>query len=77
MFRSTAHSIESVPVYGRQKQILATVASDPRTTIKDMATMFGVATRTIRRDIEYLKDADLLERIGSDKTGYWYVKIGG
>lgn len=33
----------------------------------------GKAERTVKRVLESLKEKGLIERVGSDKTGYWKV----
>jgi len=38
-----------------------------------LAITLKVSTRTIRRDIEKLKNMNKLKRIGSEKTGYWKI----
>jgi len=41
--------------------------------LKDLAITLKVSTRTIRRDIEKLKNMNRLKRIGSEKSGYWII----
>lgn len=43
----------------------------PTSTIADMATRFGVTTRTVERQLQTLQKQGRLERIGSTKSGYW------
>jgi predicted HTH transcriptional regulator len=38
-----------------------------------LAGILKVSTRTIRRDIEKLKNMNKLKRIGSEKSGYWKI----
>jgi predicted HTH transcriptional regulator len=39
-----------------------------------MANLLGVDERTIYRNMEKLKAAGVIERVGSDKSGYWVVR---
>lgn len=39
--------------------------------------MLGKKVRTIKRNFNVLIDDNIIERIGSDKTGYWNVKSEG
>ena len=41
---------------------------------QSLANVIGKSTSTINRIIKSLQDKDLIERIGSNKTGYWKVK---
>ncbi len=43
-------------------------------TKEELAKMLGVGLRTIEREMSLLKELDLVEHIGSNKTGYWRVK---
>lgn len=43
-------------------------------TKQDIANTIGKSVSTINRVIKSLKEQDLLERIGSNKTGYWKAK---
>ena len=40
-------------------------------TKQDMAEAIGKSTSTVNRVIKSLKEKDLIERVGSNKTGYW------
>jgi Fic family protein len=44
-------------------------------TVKEMAKVLFVSERTIYRNLNVLKAENLIERIGSDKTGHWKVKV--
>jgi Fic family protein len=43
-------------------------------TVKEIAKALSVSERTIHRNIDILKSENLIERIGSDKTGHWKVR---
>ncbi|MDR1154583.1 MAG: Fic family protein, partial [Bacteroidales bacterium] len=45
----------------------------PVITVKELAKMLSVTERTIYRQIENLKSEGKLERVGSDKNGYWRI----
>ncbi|MDR1336021.1 MAG: HTH domain-containing protein [Tannerella sp.] len=45
----------------------------PAITVKEMAKMLSVTERTIYRQIEKLKTDGKIERVGSDKSGYWKI----
>jgi predicted HTH transcriptional regulator len=54
-------------------RIIELIAQKPNLTIKEMAQILSVTERTIYRQIDILKTENRIERIGSDKTGYWKV----
>lgn len=53
--------------------ILQMINTHPDTTIKVMAGTIGTTTRTIERHIAFLKSTGILERIGTDKNGYYRI----
>jgi ATP-dependent DNA helicase RecG len=58
----------------RIKRILNIVTINNKITVSEIAKYMNVTRRTILRDIEKLKRENLLERIGSEKNGYWRIK---
>ncbi|MCL2064243.1 MAG: Fic family protein [Candidatus Cloacimonetes bacterium] len=61
----------NVSVKNKLKEI---ITQNPNLSAKEMAKILSVSERTIHRNIESLKNENLIERIGSDKTGHWKVK---
>lgn len=51
--------------------ILQHLKQNPKANYGGLAENIGCSTATIKRHIQELKQAGLIERIGSDKTGYW------
>ena len=41
--------------------------------IPNLAVLFNVSEKTIRRDLYVLRDLNLIQYVGSDKTGHWEV----
>ena len=55
-------------------KIIEILTQKPDLSAKEMAKILSVSERTVHRNIDILKTENLIERIGSDKTGYWKVK---
>ncbi|MCL1895147.1 MAG: helix-turn-helix domain-containing protein [Clostridiales bacterium] len=66
--------LEKDQVNSQQRQIFDLLVSNPKMTTKALSEAVGMNERNIRKNIKVLKDAGLIERIGSDKAGYWKVK---
>jgi Fic family protein len=62
----------SVNVSAKDK-IVDIIAQMPTITVKELAKMLSVTERTIYRQIDILKAENKIERVGSDKTGYWKI----
>ena len=62
----------SVNVSAKDK-IVDLIAQIPTITVKELAKMLSVTERTIYRQIEILKTKNKIERVGTDKTGYWKI----
>lgn len=58
----------------RQRQILGLFSEDKTLTSERLCDKIGMSDFTAKREISYLKKMEMLERIGSDKTGYWIIK---
>ena len=56
-----------------QASILVELRNNPNITRTQLADLLGKGTATISRGLSALQDAGLVERIGSNKTGYWKV----
>ena len=46
---------------------------NPNVTIEELHNMIGVSTTAIDNNIAFLRENGYIERIGSNKTGYWRV----
>lgn len=57
-----------------QQKILSEIMNNPKVKVNEMAGRLGLKSRTIERAIRALKGKGILEREGSNKTGYWKVK---
>ena len=58
----------------RQRLILRLFSDDKTLTRERLCDKTGMSDSTAKREISYLKKMEMLERIGSDKTGYWIIK---
>jgi len=56
-----------------KSNILQFLNQNPKANYNELANQTGYSTATIKRHIQELKKNGLIERIGSDKTGYWKV----
>ncbi|GAA4847840.1 helix-turn-helix domain-containing protein [Algivirga pacifica] len=53
--------------------ILELVYENKDITIPEMAEQVGISERAIQKNIQKLKEEQLLERVGPDKGGYWKI----
>ncbi len=71
---ATVKTIDAtVKVSATPKAVLELLRGNGKLTAEEMAKDIGKDITTIKRAISALKEKDLLQRIGSDKTGYWKV----
>ena len=57
----------------RTEKMLELIAENSYITAVEMSQKIGINTRSIEKNIQKLKNSGQLERIGSDKGGYWKV----
>ena len=55
-----------------QKTYLA-IVENSSATLSELSMKVGVSERSIKTHISLLKDAGLIERVGSNKSGYWII----
>lgn len=53
--------------------ILEKIKENPSITVKELALLLDVNEKTVKRDIEKLKEEDKVQRIGSARKGKWEV----
>lgn len=54
-------------------KIIEMIIENPNITIPEISNIMGVSISTVEKQIRKLKQDKKIERIGSDKTGYWIV----
>ena len=59
----------------KERQILELLSEDPAYTYQDIADRLNIGRKAVFGRIKKLKEKGLLERVGSDKSGYWKIKI--
>jgi len=63
---------EPDPVNGRL--ITELIRNDPHITYAELAEKTGVSGSTVKRIIAKLRKAEIIRRVGSDKSGYWQIR---
>ena len=58
----------------RELQVLKLLAEDPAYTSSVLAEKLSLSRKTIALRLKSLKEKGLIERIGSDRKGYWNIK---
>jgi len=66
-------NVESGTVNGT---VFSLIQDNPKIIGEQLAQQLGMSLRTVRREMKRLKDEGYIERVGSDKAGYWVVLKG-
>ena len=56
-----------------EAKILELISNDPAITTSKIAAMLSVTRKTISIHMKNLKKNNVIERIGSDRKGYWKI----
>ena len=67
---AAAHKLDMTQT---DEYVLQVLTTNGRATAVRIAQALGVSERTVRRSFKKLRDYGFIERIGSDKAGYWSV----
>ena len=70
----TVNVTVNVSLKDRPKKIIAVLSKDPHVSATKLAEKFGVTEKTIKRDLQLLKQQNLITRVGADKNGYWKLR---
>ena len=57
-----------------RKKIIAEIRNNPNITSKQLTLILGISETAVEKNMKYLKEKNYIERVGSNKTGYWKVK---
>lgn len=57
----------------RRTQILKEMRNNPNITQEQLVDVLGVSLTTVENNIRYLKKNGFIERVGTNKSGYWKV----
>lgn len=64
-----------VPINDRMTAILKELSNHNKLFIPELAMKFKVSEKTIRRDLSHLRENNLIEFVGSKKTGEWRIMM--
>lgn len=59
------------------EKVINLIRNNPHITIPELSESITISSRAIEKIIENLKRANIIERKGSRKTGYWEIKSSG
>jgi len=72
--KSERHNVPvNVGVNKTQKRILEIIFSNNNITQEELTSELNVSIRTIERNVSTLRKKGFLNRVGSDKNGYWEI----
>ena len=60
-------------VTDEERALLSLLAEDPGYTMPQLSEKMGISRKTIAQRIKQLKEKGTIERIGSDRKGYWKI----
>lgn len=63
-----------LPKLSENEQRLMALIAESNYTKSELAQLLGKSVSTVQRMIKRLMDSDVIERVGSNKTGYWQLK---
>ena len=73
LFKGSHENVTESVTENREDSILRLIKNNKTITTSKLAQQLNVTRRSIARDIENLKNAGKLKRMGSDKGGFWEI----
>jgi ATP-dependent DNA helicase RecG len=68
---------ENIGANETQRQIIAIMSENSKISAKAIALEIGIAPRNVEANIKILKQAKIIDRVGTPKGGYWVVNQNG
>ena len=62
-----------VKVTDKERTLLSLLTEDPGYTMPQLSEKMGISRKTVAQRIKQLKEKGTIERIGSDRKGYWKI----
>jgi len=62
-----------IPLNKAEIEVLEAISNNPFATAEEIAGQIGKTAKTVSRATSELKQRGIIERIGSNKTGYWQI----
>ncbi|MBR4824905.1 MAG: DeoR family transcriptional regulator [Spirochaetaceae bacterium] len=53
--------------------MIALIADNNQISIRELSEKLGVTSKTIQRDLDLLKEKNIIQRVGADKGGHWEI----
>ena len=72
-FEPSFRQINSEGLSVTQKRILSLIKNNPTATIPELGKLSGFSSSRVSKIIPELKNIGLIERMGSNKSGYWKI----
>lgn len=60
-------------VTDEERALLSLLAEDPGYTMPQLSEKMEISRKTVAQRIKQLKEKGVIERIGSDRKGYWKI----
>ena len=64
-----------IPLSKIQQEIINIIIEIPNVTQSDIAKKLKISRQSIATNIKELKDNNVIERVGSNKKGYWKILL--
>lgn len=58
-----------------ERQIIDLLQKDPTYTTTMLSDMLGISRKTVSKRLKSLKQNGIIERVGSDRKGYWKLYL--
>lgn len=69
----------SVKKFGEKQKssvkILELIKQNPKITLEEIANVLGISKRAVEKQVKKLREANIIERIGSDRSGWWKINL--
>lgn len=63
----------NIKITANRERIISEIRNNPNITSNQLSIILQISTTAVEKNLSYLKKNNYIERVGSNKTGYWKV----
>ena len=72
--RDNVREVDRDDISENERKVLSLILANPAFTAAEMADKLSLSRKTVERCVRKLKEKRIIERVGSDRKGYWKIK---
>ena len=73
-FEVVSNKVSNKVTNKTEDSIIAIIRDNPNITVNQLMIKTSLSEPGVKKNLKQLKEKGIIERVGSNKTGYWKIK---